>query len=141
MVKWTREQIIREILRREAAGLPLTLGSKQGVPNAFYQASSRVFGSWLNAIKAAGVAPHQGHKYIRWSTRKVLLIIRALSRRRRTLRSDELHEQYGALLRAARRAFGSWRNAVIAAGIDPQKMRHEVPWTEDRIIEAILNRV
>ncbi|MGB2985970.1 MAG: hypothetical protein WBE26_08810 [Phycisphaerae bacterium] len=54
LAKWTREKIIREILRREAAGLPLSLGgSKRGVESNLYQAGSRVFGSWGNAVKAA----------------------------------------------------------------------------------------
>lgn len=44
MVKWTRERIIREILRREAAGLPLNLGGEQPVGQALYQAGSRVPG-------------------------------------------------------------------------------------------------
>ena len=59
MAKWTRERIIRDILRREAAGLPLNLGGKQAVESALYQAGSRVFGSWRNAVMAAGISPER----------------------------------------------------------------------------------
>jgi hypothetical protein len=43
-------------------------------------------------------------------------------------------------MQAARRYFGSWSKAVIAAGVDPLKLRRVVPWTKERIIEAILTR-
>ena len=76
----------------------------------------------------------------RWSPGKVLSVIRSLSRRRRPLRPGELKERYYYLIHAAQRFFGSWSKAVIAAGVDPLKLRRAVPWTEERIIEAILTR-
>jgi hypothetical protein len=140
MAKWSREQIIREILRRESAGLPFTVGGEDGVNNALYQASSRIFGSWANAVMAAGITPNRAQRHFRWSTQRILLIIRALSRRERPLRPGELKQRYRHLMNAARRRFGSWPKAVIAAGIDPQKMRRVAPWTRERVIEAILKR-
>ena len=56
--KWTREEIIRRILDLDAKGYPLTVG-KPGVSPALYQAGSRIFGSWRNALQAAG----QGRRY------------------------------------------------------------------------------
>lgn len=46
MVRWTRQEIIRSILQREAAGLPLSLGGEAPVGQSLYQAASRVFGTW-----------------------------------------------------------------------------------------------
>jgi hypothetical protein len=63
-----------------------------------------------------------------------------LARRRRPLRGGELQEHHCQLLAAARRRFGSWSKAVIAAGADPMKLRRVAPWTRERIIEAILIR-
>ena len=58
MAKWTRENIIREILRREAANLPLHLRHDlQGIDPRLYRAAARIFGGWRNALMAAGVAP------------------------------------------------------------------------------------
>jgi len=37
-------------------GLPLTPG-RSSIEQAIYQAGSRIFGSWRNAVIAAGVAP------------------------------------------------------------------------------------
>jgi hypothetical protein len=140
MAKWTRERIIREILRREAAGLPLNLGGKQAVEPALYQAGSRVFGSWRNAVMAAGIPPERATTKEDWPPSRILAIILSLSQRRRPLRPAELQRRYGHLIQAARRYFGSWSKAVVAAGVDPAKLKRVPLWTKERIIEAILIR-
>ncbi len=140
MIKWTREQIIRQILRRESGGLPLTPSGETGVESNLYQAGRRIFGSWRNAVKAAGIAPDWVPSRDRWSPSRVLATIRALSRRRRPLRSAEFKRRFSSLSRAARRIYGSWPKAVIAAGVDPLKFRRVSPWTQERIIEAVLTR-
>lgn len=140
MLRWTREEIIRSILRREAAGLPLALGGETPVDQALYQAASRVFGTWRNAVMAAGISPEKARSHDSWRPARILAGIRAIARRRRPLRPNELKKEYGSLMRAARRLYGSWPAAIIAAGADPVKLRTFPPWTKDRIIEAILTR-
>jgi hypothetical protein len=141
MAKWTREKIIREILRREAEGLPLALGgSRDGIESKMYQAGSRIFGSWGNAITAAGIAPERGKSHDSWPPSKILAKIRSLARRRHPPRPGELKRRYSYLMDAARRHFGSWTKAIVAAGVDPEKLRRVKPWTKERIIEAILTR-
>ncbi len=141
MVKWTREQIIREILRRESEGLNLTASKKQGVDSGLYEAASRVFGSWRNAIVAAGVPPKRARSHDSWPPAKILANIRLLGRRQRPLSPTELQNRHSGLVAAARRVFGSWSKAVIAAGADPERFRRVVQWTPERIIEEILTRV
>lgn len=141
MAKWTREKIIREILRREAEGLPLALGgSRDGIESKMYQAGSRIFGSWGNAITAAGIAPEKGKSHDSWPPSKILAKIRSLARRRHPPRPGELKCRYSYLMDAARRHFGSWTKAIVVAGVDPEKLRRVKPWTKERIIEAILTR-
>lgn len=139
-MKWTHEKIIREILRRESTGLPLNRCREQGVDNGLYAAGARVFGSWPNAVRAAGIAPSRAHAAEKWPPGKIQTTIRTLSARRRPLRPGELQERYSHLIRAAQRYFGSWSKAVIAAGVDPSKLIRAGPWTRDRVIEAILKR-
>ncbi len=140
MVKWTREQIIRQILRRESAGLPLTPGGENGVESMLYQAGTRIFGSWRNAVKSAGIAPDRAQAHEQWSPARILTVIRSLARRRHPPRRAELKSRFGSLMQAARRIYGSWPKAVIAAGVDPIKFRRVSPWTRERIIEAVLTR-
>jgi hypothetical protein len=137
--KWTREEIIRRILDLDAKGYPLTVG-KPGVTPALYQAGSRIFGSWRNALQAAGLSPDRGSRAERWPPAKILLVIRNLSQRRRPLRKNELEERFGSLVSAARRVFGSWSKAILASGVDPAKLRRVVPWTRERVLETLLTR-
>lgn len=136
---WTREMILRHILQREAEGQPLTTGG-EGVDHNLYCASRRIFGSWRNAIIAAGIPPERVLTWERWSPAKILSKIRLISRRRRPLTSDEIERRYHNLVSAARRHFGSWSKAVLAAGVDPTKLQRVVPWSRERVIEAILTR-
>ena len=137
--KWTREEIIRRILDLDAKGYPLTVG-KPGVSPALYQAGSRIFGSWRNALQAAGLSPDRGSRAERWPPAKILMVIRNLSQRRRPLRKKELEERFGSMVSAARRIFGSWSKAILASGVDPAKLRRVVPWTRERVLETLLTR-
>jgi hypothetical protein len=137
--KWTRERIIHDILDCEAQGTPLTVG-KSGVNQALYQAGIRLFGSWRNVLQAAGIPPERGNCGQKWPPARILTIIRNLARRRHPLNKTELEHRYGSMMSAARRLFGSWSKAVLAAGVDPVKLQRVVPWTGQRVIEAILTR-
>jgi hypothetical protein len=137
--KWTREQIIRHILECEAEGLPLTVG-EPGISHSLYQAGARIFGSWRNAILAAGLPPERGNCGEKWPPARILTIIRNLERRHRPLNLNQLEHRYGSMVSAARRLFGSWSKAVLAAGVDPTKLQRVVPWTRERVIEGILTR-
>jgi hypothetical protein len=137
--KWTREMIIRQILDREAQGLLVRLGA-QGVSQSLYQAGIRIFGSWRNALQAAGIPPERVLTGEKWSPAKILVIIRNLSRRCRPLSATQLERRYGNMQAAARRLFGSWSKAVVAAGVDPVKLQRVIPWSPERVIETILTR-
>ncbi len=137
--KWTREQIIRLILECEAEGLPLTVG-EPGISQSIYQAGSRIFGSWRNAIQAAGVPPERGNCEAKWPATRILTVIRNLERRRHPLSVQQLEHRYGSMVSAARRLFGSWSKAILAAGVNPTKLRRVVPWTRERVVEGILTR-
>lgn len=141
MNKWTRERIIRDILRREADGLLLTSSATDdGVEQRMYQAASRIFGSWRNAVIAAGLPPSLARTNGEWTPSRIRKVIRSLSRRKQPLRASELKDRYGHFIHAARRHFGSWAKAVMAAGIDPQRMRRSPSWSKERVIEGILTR-
>jgi hypothetical protein len=140
MAKWTREKIIREILRREAAGQPLDVGRRDPVECSLYQAAARVFGSWRNAVMAAGISSDKARAHDPWPPSRVLKGIKSLARRKTPVTPRELRRQYRCLVAAAQRCFGSWPKAVVAAGIDPDRFRRAGTWTRERIVEAILKR-
>lgn len=137
--KWSRERIIRHILERQAKGQSLTVGG-EGFDLLLYNAARRIFGSWRNAIQAAGIPPEHVLTWGRWSPAKILMVIRNLARRHRPVNTVQLEQRYGTMLSAARRHFGSWTKAVLAAGVDPTRLQRVVPWNQERVIEAILTR-
>jgi len=136
---WTRENIIRHLVEREANGLSLTVGG-QGVDKSLYSSARRIFGSWRNAIQAAGIAPQQVLTWERWSPARILVMIRHLAKRDRPLSTQQMERRYHNIVSSARRHFGSWTKAVLAAGVEPTKLQRVVPWTAERVTEAILTR-
>ncbi|MBK8270672.1 MAG: hypothetical protein IPK83_21150, partial [Planctomycetes bacterium] len=77
MPRWTREEIIRAILRREAAGLTLSLGGDTPVDQSLYQAASRIYGTWCNAVVAAGISPGKARTHDSWRPTQIVAAIRA----------------------------------------------------------------
>ena len=120
-------------------GLPLATAAEQRGENALYQAGARIFGSWPNAVMAAGISPNRARSITdglpkRFCIGHPFVIATATpSAPRRTKRDDTAN-----LWSRTAGIFGSWSKAVIAAGVDPLKLRRAVPWTTERIIEAIL---
>lgn len=66
--------------------------------------------------------------------------IRHLAQRKQPLSAAQLERRYGNMIGTARRHFGSWTKAVLAAGVDPTRLQRVVPWTMERVIEAVLKR-
>ena len=58
----------------------------------------------------------------------------------RWLTTLQMERRYHNIVSAARRHFGSWNKAVLAAGVKPTKLLRVIPWNEERVIEAILTR-
>ncbi len=137
--QWTRERIIRHLLDREAEGKRLTVGG-EGVDLRLYNAARRIFGSWRNAVKAAGIAPERVLPWERWTPARILTIIRHLAQREPPITLAQKDRRYSNVVSAARRHFGSWSKAVMAAGVDPTRLRRVVPWNQERVIESILIR-
>lgn len=123
--EWTQSLVIREIQAWHPNGLSRGNVSRH-YPSLRYNAI-RHFGSWHAALRAAGIQPN----YRRWSPERVLLAIRAWHQRSPDgcLSADD-----PALAQAARKYFGSRRQALLAAGVTPSKSQK---WTKGRIIEAI----
>lgn len=139
MPKWTRAGIIRDILQREADGRPLTASAEDGgIDHVMYQAASRIFGSWRNAVLAAGLPASRSRSNAEWTPARIRRLIRSMARRNKSLRAKALQVKHGSFLQAARRCFGSWANAIAASGIDPQQMKRVPSWTKERVIEHIL---
>ncbi len=132
---WTREQIIDLIRSRAAAGLPVA--SYNVKPASAEVASRRLFGSWKRALRAAGVASPMTEFPV-WTK---VSVVEAILMRQET--GQPVHclaaaKQASRLYDAARRCFGSWREALEAAGIEPAAVRKKRrPYAREELIETV----
>ncbi len=130
--KWSKEKIVETIkdLKRQNTDISASNISKNFIPLFTAACSRRYFSSWANAVKAAGIDYEQileagktrrRKKLTKWSKEQVLEEIRkAESQNLLTTYRDRL-----ALYSAARREFGSWKQALEAAGYRLTKGSHK----------------
>ena len=75
----------------------------------------------------------------RWSKDEIAMEIRGLYLDGEELNYTSVEKNHLALLRAACRYFGSWKDAVEFAGLDYSKIRKYKAWTKAKIISASRN--
>jgi hypothetical protein len=130
--KWSKEKIIETIKDLKAKNVDISASniSKNYIPLFTASCSRRYFASWSNAVKAAGIdydnileagKARRREKLTKWSKEEVLEAIQqAGSKNLLTTYRDRL-----ALYSAARREYGSWKQALEAAGYRLTKGSHK----------------
>ena len=139
---WTREKLIEEIQRLNEQGVDLSPTAIQKTHGAlFSSARSRShFGNWSTAINASGL-DYNVIKRVkqRWSHDLILAQIRACHAAGEDLLHPGFKKRHCNLYLAAcaHRYFGSWRRALLAAGLNHEKLRESRVWTKARIQRTI----
>ena len=95
------------------------------------------FGGWENALKAAGIPLAKTPLKRRWNREVVLAQIQA--GHKQGLTAPQIRQADHGLAAAAKRYFGSWHAALIAAGLLPPDAKPSVfrKWSPERVIEEI----
>jgi hypothetical protein len=124
--QWTNSIVLAAIRNHHARG---TLSRVWREDASLLNAGCKRFGSWQNALAAAGLEPR---RLQRWSTERILRELRRWHRQ--TQHAVRLADP--RLADAAARYFGSLQKAAEAAGIELRQRK----WPPERIIEAIQNR-
>ena len=140
-VRWDRDKVLRGILSYERSRRPMNSQTVQKAAPALYAAARRHFGAWKHALQSAGIKPDEVAKKREWDGQSLTHHIRDLFRRGRSLKPSAVVKREGGFYNAAVSLYGSWPNALIAAGINPDRVCDVQVWDRDRIIEAILIRV
>jgi hypothetical protein len=128
--RWNRDEILVRIREMHAQGHDL-LDPRFKVKNrSLYLAACahRYFGSWRRAVQAAGLDHEQMRESRIWTRTRILRTIQDLHAEGRPLGWAYIEEHEPGIYRAARRKenFGSWANALAAAGVDPGAARGRV---------------
>ena len=137
---WSQDAIISRIRDLHTQGIDLSFRSMMLTPhNAMVYAAIRKkhFGSWKNALQAAGLAANEIYRYRSWSEETILSEIRSLHAQGIDLSSKAMDEAQNPLIATARRRFGNWENAVRQAGIDYAAIRRRRRWTHEMILDGI----
>lgn len=147
--KWTKEMIIAVIQILHVDRYPLNSGGIRKTNRPLFSASQYIFGSWKKAVEAAGInyraVARLIFKYPRRSRSRSMCIKAIQSRYLRglPLSAKTARKQMGWLVSASTRFFGSWDNALIAAGLNPGTIRMRPPqrsWNQAKVIQALKKR-
>ena len=144
---WTKEKIVKRIQELHEEGVDLSPTGIQKTHSALFSSarSKSHFGNWRAAILAAGL----DYEEIKrggdvWMEEDILEGIRQAYARGEDILGAEFKERNKKLYLAAcaKRYFGSWKSAIIAAQLDYEGIRGQRFWNRERIMEKIveLNR-
>ncbi len=135
---WSRDRILDRIRELNAAGEDLSWRhvSTQIDPQLAAAATKRKhFGSWRNAIQAAGLKYADIRRYREWDEQAVINRLKDLHAQGKDLNAKSMEELDITLITAARRRFDSWDKALTAAGLDYSKIVLRKPFKRRRKAE------
>ena len=141
--KWTEESILQAIKTRLLSSQHLNARTVEVDDSALIAAARRIYGSWSNALMAAGVDPTSVRASSKrrprgtWSREAVIQEIRRYAGNATPLHAHHMQQVDNALVSAATYYFGTWSLALEAAGEDAQSIRQNIVRDRDQIIEAI----
>jgi hypothetical protein len=127
---WSLERVVSELRLLHAGGEVITYAALRAAGyGALVSAADRYVGSFSRAIKLAGIEPARPL----WTRDRVLAEIKRLHRQGVELNSQQLtNSGHAGFVQAARRHFGSWPEAVTAAGAPRFKRRRWKTWEQVR---------
>jgi hypothetical protein len=141
----SRETVIRRIVQREMQKRGLTDEMVARETPGLYRSACKEFGTWDTALKYAGIGVRHLYAKENCARNHVLQRLRKYCARncKPTARNVMCHHR--RLYDAARRHFGTWRQALHAAGtlqtVDtPPPSRRKRKWDPQTVIEHILRR-
>ena len=133
---WTPD-MIRDIILSANGKEPLNSHYFSTTYPQVYAAAERIFGSWGNAITAAGLDYNAIRKYRTWNKMKILSTIKKRYRKGEPLTSQQVQNDFKALYMASIRHFKSWGGAIRMAGLDYNSIRIRRSMTEEQIRDEI----
>ena len=125
----TKEAVVSEIQRRHRNGQALNSAAATQYDVGMVHAGKRLFGSWDEALASAGLDPLVVRKRVpKYESRDA--VADEIARRKSeglSLRPVDLRTEDTALYRKAGMHFGSWADALEAAGIDRATVMRKPP--------------
>jgi hypothetical protein len=128
---WTRERIVDRIQELNGQGVDLSWRnvSLHVDPQLAAAATKKShFGSWRDALEAAGLDYDAIRRYREWDDQRILRMVREFHDRGTGLNAKNMEIEDITLITAARRHFDSWHQALSAAGLDYTSIVQRAPF-------------
>jgi len=128
---WSRERIVARIqeLHAQDADLSWRNVCVNIDPQLAAAATKKShFGSWREALEAAGLDYDAIRRYREWDDERILQMVRDFHQDGKELNAKSMEEEDITLITAARRRFDSWHQALTAAGLDYKEIVHRAPF-------------
>ena len=134
---WSRARILERIRELHDKGEDLSWRhvSTHVDPQLAAAATKRKhFGSWRNAVSAAGLDYGNIRRYREWDETTIKGKLRELHEQGIDLNAKHIEEYDITLITAARRRFDSWDKALTAAGLDYKQIVLRAPFKRRRAL-------
>jgi len=127
---WTRKRIIARIQELREQGVDLSWGNVCVVEPLLAAAATKktYFGSWREAIEAAGLDYDSIRRYRVWDRRMILERVTEMHSGGQKLNAKSVQQEDIRLITAARRRFESWPETLTVAGLDYRQIVHRAPF-------------
>ena len=118
-----RQQIVAALRERQAAGRSLCWSQVCLEDHDLATGAAAAFHGWRRALVAAGLAPEESVTPggVQWDREQVIVAIQARHREGKPVTATATRQDDRPLAAAVRRYFRDWREAVMAAGLEPEK--------------------
>jgi len=132
--KWSRDRVLAEIRTLDRAGQHLSANALlRAGRNDLVVAAAKYAGSWTRARELAGIRfkRHRPRATNAWDAATVVASIRDRHERELPLAVTKAPR---ALVNAANRIFGAWRDAIEAAGIDYETVLLARTYSDEQVL-------
>lgn len=127
-LKWTKEEIIGALKSLPEEDLvEKNLRKKHG---ALYNACIKLFGSRKRAILAAELDYENTLQHIPWTRERIISTIQMFHLKKMPINFKYISIYHSRLRRRAEKFFGSWGEAVSAAGINYDEIKKNKGWAK-----------
>jgi len=137
---WDKAKIIAALRARQNDRLEMNYETVRESDRRLCDAMKRYFGSFDEALRAAGIDPATARSRARWDSNAVVAALRDRRDKGLPMNRRAVDRSDSRLIDAIARRFTSFGAALRAAGVELDGPAPSVPWDRARIVAALIDR-